>query len=226
MDVLKSNMYQFNQKQTANGLDLLSTINDKAVAACFFDPQYRGLLDKLKYGNEGSKESARCNLTQMDDATIIKFIKAMDRVLQDSGHLFLWVDKFHLCEGDVKRWIKGTNLVQVDLLTWDKQKFGLGCRLRSTTEFLIVLQKLPKRAKGVWTDHSIPDDWPEKVNNKIHPHEKPLDLQARLICAVTNDNDVVVDAAAGSYSVLEACKLTNRNFYGCDIQFGDDCKKF
>ena len=26
-------------------------------------------------------------------------------------------------------------------------------------------------------------------------------------------------------SVMEACRQTNRNFYGCDIQFGDDCKK-
>lgn len=222
MDILKSDMYKFNKQQIANGLDLLSTICDKSVAVCFFDPQYRGLLDKLKYGNEGSKENARCNLTQMNEETIIKFIKEMDRVLKDSGHLFLWVDKYHLNEGDVKRWIDGTNFELVDMITWYKNTFGLGSRSRSTSEFLIVLQKRPKRAKDIWTDHSIPDVWCEKIVEKTHPHEKPLELQKRLICATTTDDDVVVDAAAGSYSVLEACKLSNRKFLGCDIQFGEE----
>lgn len=55
----------------------------------FFDPQYRGVLDKLKYGNEGqARGKARCELTQMDEDTIVNFIKEIDRVLKDSGHLF------------------------------------------------------------------------------------------------------------------------------------------
>ena len=35
----------------------------------------------------------------MPEATIAEFVRDVDRVLAPSGHLFLWVDKFHLCEG-------------------------------------------------------------------------------------------------------------------------------
>lgn len=66
-------------------------MKDNSIATAFFDPQYRGVLDKLKYGNEGKgRGKARSELKQMDEETIINFIEEIDRVLKDSGHLFLW----------------------------------------------------------------------------------------------------------------------------------------
>ena len=45
----------------------------------------------------------------------------------------------------------------VSLITWNNPRFGTGYRTRRTSEYLIVLQKAPKRAKGTWTHHDIPD---------------------------------------------------------------------
>ena len=214
-------MYEINKKNKIDGLILLSEIKDKTISTTFFDPQYRGVLDKLKYGNEGKKRGkARCELTQMSEDTIINFIKEIDRVLKDSGHLFLWVDKFHLCQG-VLDWLKDTNLNLVDMIVWDKGKIGMGYRTRRKSEYLIVLQKSPVRAKDCWTDHAIPDVWQEKTP-KIHPHSKPIELQKRLIAATTKDGELVLDPAAGGYSVFEACKAVNRDFIGGDIEFGED----
>jgi site-specific DNA-methyltransferase (adenine-specific) len=42
-------------------------------------------------------------------------------------------------------------------------------------------------------------------------------LQERLIQAVTNPGDIVVDPAAGGYSVLKAARNTERRFLGCDL---------
>ena len=68
--------YNLNTKILANGLDILAAIKDDCIATAFFDPQYRGILDKLKYGNEGvSRGQARSSLPQMDEAIIINFIK-------------------------------------------------------------------------------------------------------------------------------------------------------
>jgi len=39
-----------------------------------------------------------------------------------------------------------------------------------------------------------------------------------LIAAVTNEGDVVLDPAAGSFSVMESAIETNRLFLGCDLQ--------
>lgn len=221
MPLFKSSIYSINKKNKANGLDLLADINDKAVATAFFDPQYRGVLDKLKYGNEGqARGKARCTLTQMDKDTIVNFIKEIDRVLKDSGHLFLWVDKFHLCQG-VLDWFIDTNLNLVDMVVWDKGKIGMGYRTRRKSEYLVVLQKSPVRAKGCWNDHGIPDVWAEKTP-KIHPHSKPVELQKRLIAATTQDGDYVLDPASGGYSVYEACKILGRDFIGCDIEYGED----
>ena len=51
------------------------------------------------------------------------------------------MDKFHLCEG-IKNWIAGTNLHIVDLITWNKETFGMGYRTRRTAEYLLILQKI------------------------------------------------------------------------------------
>lgn len=221
MAIFKTNKYQLNTKHLADGLELMSDIKDESIKTAFFDPQYRGVLDKLKYGNEGqARGKARCSLPQMEENTIIAFIKEIDRVLEKSGHLFLWVDKFHLCEG-VLPWFVDTDLNLVDMIVWDKEKIGMGYRSRRKSEYLVVFQKSPIRAKGVWTDHAIPDVWQEKTA-KVHPHSKPVELQRRLIEATTEKGDVVLDPASGGFSVMEACMLAGRDFVGGDIEYGED----
>jgi site-specific DNA-methyltransferase (adenine-specific) len=153
----------------------------------------------------------------MSEELIQEFIEEISRVLQPSGHLFLWIDKFHLCEG-TSQWFKNTELSIVDLITWDKGKIGMGYRTRRKSEYLLVLQKLPLRAKGVWSKHDIPDVWTEKIVGKRHPHQKPLILQTNLIESVSSENDYIIDPCAGSYSVLEACKELKRNFIGSDLK--------
>lgn len=222
MDLLKSfEKIKLNQKQQIDGLVLLENINDNTIKTAFFDPQYRGVLDKLSYGNEGvQRGKARSELPQMDEETIMKFIREIDRVLVPSGHLFLWVDKFHLCQS-ITPWLENTSLQIVDMIVWDKAKIGMGYRSRRRSEYLMVLQKLPIKAKAVWTDHAIPDVWVEKTP-KVHAHSKPIELQRRLIVATSNEEDYILDPASGGYSVLEACKLSNRNFIGGDLVYGED----
>lgn len=100
-----SSEYRFNTRNKADGLKLLKSLKDERVRVVFFDPQYRGVLDKLKYGNEGkSRGLARSALPQMNEITIKSFISEIRRVLKPSGYLFLWVDKFHLIEG-VNTWL-------------------------------------------------------------------------------------------------------------------------
>ncbi len=206
-----------NAPNRMDGLALLAALRDSSIAAAFFDPQYRGVLDKLAYGNEGVlRGHARASLPQMQPDTILAFIQAIGRALRPSGHLFLWVDKFHLCEGTLP-WFSGTELELVDMIVWDKQRIGMGYRTRRRSEYLLVLQKRPKRARGVWMDHAIPDVWQERVGAKTHTHEKPLELQKRLLLAVTQPGDWVLDPASGSYSVLAACSACGRNFIGADI---------
>ena len=207
-----------NTRLKMDGLRFLKLLPDDAMPVAFFDPQYRGILDKMSYGNEGAdRGKARCALQQMPEAVICEFIGELDRVLLPTGHLFLWLDKFHLCEG-FRHWLAGTSLEIVDMITWNKGRMGMGYRTRRTSEHCCVLQKAPRKAKGVWKLHTITDVWLEKIPTKTHPHNKPVELQSQLIAAVSNEGDYVIDPAAGSFSVLEAAVSQNRQFLGCDLE--------
>ena len=208
---------KLNARLKMDGLALLKKLPEAALPVAFLDPQYRGVLDKMAYGNEGkSRGKARCELEQMDAEVIASFIRGIDRVLMPTGHLFLWMDKFELLNG-FHSWLDGTNLDVVDLVNWNKGKMGMGYRSRRVTEYCVVAQKQPRRAKGVWRIHNIRDTWYEKAPPGRHPHRKPIELQGALLAAVTNAGDIVLDPCAGDFTVMEAAKLRQRNFLGCDL---------
>lgn len=208
-----------NTRLQMDGLALLSQLPVGCAHTAFFDPQYRGILNKMAYGNEGkARTKARSELQQMSKTVIQEFIAGIAAALVPSGHLFLWVDKFHLCQG-IKDWVEGIELQIVDLLTWKKGRIGMGYRTRRIGEHVVILQKKPIRAKGVWVSHNIADVWEEPVPmQRVHIHQKPLLLQMALIEATTPTKGVVLDPAAGSFSVMKACQEMDRVFLGCDIR--------
>lgn len=211
-----------NKKQKMDGLKMLDQFPDDSIPLVFFDPQYRSVLDKQKYGNEGERQKGRATMKQMEDDDITCFACKIKQKLMPSGHLALWVDKFLLCNGvpfmePVEKFMDDVEFRLVDMITWDKGRFGMGYRSRRQSEFLLIYQKEPVKAKGVWVKHNIPDVWSEKIPNANAPHVKPHELQKAVIESVTNKWDVVVDPAAGSYSVMYAAIEAERNFVGCDI---------
>lgn len=212
---------QLNTPQVMDGVVMLKKLRDESVPLVFFDPQYRTILDRQQYGNEGERQRRRGELPQMDELCIRRFLTEIERVLIPSGHLMLWVDKFILCSGIRSSLLDGCSLQLVDMITWNKERMGMGYRSRRFAEHLVILQKNPTRAKGVWKVHDIPDVWSEKIIDKNHTHAKPIKLQERLIEAVTNEGDVIVDPASGGYSVMRSAARTGRHFLGCDLNAFD-----
>lgn len=207
-----------NARQRMSAAAMLQQIKNGEAALAIVDPQYRAVLDKLKFGNEGARQGARAKLPQMTDDDIAHIVEQIERVLCPSGHLMLWADKFTIASGHHLRYFaRATTLRLVDLIAWNKLRPGMGRRSRGVTEFVVVLQKEPTRAKGVWTDHALRDCWLESADRAIHPHAKPHVLTERLIRAVTKRGDLVVDPCAGGYGVLEACRASGREFVGCDL---------
>ena len=138
---------QLNVRTKMDGLDFLAKLSPDTIPVAFFDPQYRGVLDKLGYGNEGKQRGkGRFALSQMSETLIVEFVRRIAESLMPSGHLFLWMDKFHLCTG-FSEWLAGTRLDVVDMVTWDKGRIGMGYRTRRTSEHLVVLQKKPNGQK-------------------------------------------------------------------------------
>ena len=133
---------------------LLRSLPDGCTPLVFFDPQYRGVLEKLKYGNEGARQKGRFALPAMTDDYIDQCCREAARLLAPSAYLLRWSDTFHLCEGDHRR--IADVLKCVDLIDWDNLRPGNGYRTRRRGDYLLVLQKPPLRAKATWRDHGIP----------------------------------------------------------------------
>ena len=67
---------KLNCRNKMEGLSFLKLLPDEAVPVVFFDPQYRGLLDKLNYGNEGeTRGKERSELPQMTEVIIRAFLE-------------------------------------------------------------------------------------------------------------------------------------------------------
>ena len=103
-------------------------------------------------------------------------------------------------------------------IAWDNLRMGMGKRTRRRGDYLLILQKPPITAIS-WRDHGIPSRWSEKVDTREHPHVKPMGLIARLIGAVTEPGDLVVDPAGGGFGVMHVARRLERNFTGCDITY-------
>lgn len=219
---MREKIPQRNVRQRMSGYALLCLIEDRAAALVVMDPQYRAVLDELDYGNEGARQKARAKLPQMNDGKIVRFVRQAERILKPSGHLILWVDKYTIGEGRHVRLLEQSpGLKIVDLMCWNTLRFGMGRRTRGSCEYIIIAQKLPVRAKGIWTDRSMRDCWPEQSDRSIHPHAKPTQLTERLIRTMTKRGDLVVDPCAGGYGVLTACIASGRQFLGCDLMTED-----
>jgi site-specific DNA-methyltransferase (adenine-specific) len=213
---------QFNVAQRSDALELLQALPDCSAALVVFDPQHRSVLDHLKFGNEGERQRGRAALPAMTEAYIDDCLREAAQVLIAGGYVFLWADTFRVCEGDHLR--VAAALKCVDLIAWDNLRIGMGKRSRRRGDYALVLQKPPITAK-TWTDHGIPSRWAERVDRARHPHVKPAGLLERLIGAVTQPGDLVVDPAAGSFIVLEICQRLGRRFVGCDLAWDEPAEK-
>jgi site-specific DNA-methyltransferase (adenine-specific) len=207
-----------NARQIASGFTLLRALEDDSAALVFFDPQYRAVLNKLQFGNECERQKRRAELPQMSDVWIATWVEEIERVLRPRGHLAFWVDKYTLASGKHLEYLRHARLLSiVDLICWSTLRFGMGRRTRTSTEYLLIVQRHPTKAEGVWLDKSMRDSWPEMSDRERHAHAKPYQLTERIIRAVTQRGDLVVDPCAGSYVVLDACRSTGREFVGCDL---------
>ena len=72
---------------------------------------------------------------------------------------------------------------------------------------------LGKNPTDVW---EIPNVKANHVEKTAHPCQFPIELVERLVLALTNKNESVLDPFLGSGSTAIACLLNGRKIFGCD----------
>lgn len=203
----------------ADCLEYLPTLETKSVDFVCIDPPYE--LDN--HGGGQNKEMKR----QLNDLHIDFISRGFDieKVFTEIERVSKVMNMVCFCSN--KQVSKIMNYWEqkkysVTLLVWDKPNpipFGNGKHI-SNLEFMIYV-----RGKGVTFNNLGVNEQKKTFNypspsssKRLHPTEKPIELLERLIKLHTNENDIVLDCFAGSFSTADACKRLNRQCIAIELE--------
>ena len=198
-----------------------------SIPVAFLDPQYRGVLDKLAYGNEGA--DARTGAQRISDADGRKRLSPSLCAGIDRALISFWASLSCGWTSSISakdftgmaRLIRALEVVDYGRLG---QRTAWAWAIARGGRASIASSCKSSRAapKAFGQLHNIPDVWRDEECRKSEGASRiasRVALQAELIRAVSNQGDGrVIDPAAGSFSVMEAARARARQFIGCDLE--------
>lgn len=194
--------------QSGDCMELMERLDNNSIDLVLTDIPY----------NHVNRNSNGLRTLDKEDADILtfdleRFAKEVFRV--SKGSIYIFCEHFQLAElGAVFDKLK----CSMRVCTWEKTNpspmNGQHIWLSSTESCLFI-----KKPGAVFNEHCQSAVWRESVERGIknHPTPKPVLLLKRLIEASSNPGDTVFDPCMGSGSTGLACKMTGREFMGCDI---------
>ena len=197
--------------QHSDCISMMQSMDNNSVDLFITDIPYdvvnrsQGNLDKM-----GSLDKGDADILTFDLDT---FLNEAIRITSGSIYIF--------CSSEQAGVIRGS-LANAKLTTrhciWEKPDYppinGQYFWLSSIENCIFA-----RKSKSTFNEFCQSVVWRENIERSLkdHPTPKPVLLMKRLIEASSNAGDTVFDPCMGSGSVGLACKMTDRNFIGCDI---------
>ena len=197
-------------------LEVMKTIKDDSIDCIITDPPY-----KVISGGQTKTANAFYKGKWKNNGKIFKhnevdfnenFIGEMFRIMKEQSHIYFFTNFLNL--NKFLTLFEKSDFYIHNLLVWEKKPVVNRWYLKNA-EYVIFAKKGKAKSinnKGSKTVHKF--DVPK---NKTHPTQKPIDLIEYYIKNSTNENDTILDMFMGSGTTAIACKNTNRNFIGCEI---------
>jgi DNA modification methylase len=197
-------------------LEVMKTIEDNSIDAIITDPPY-----KVISGGQTKTANAFYKGKWKNNGKIFKhnevdfnenFMCEMFRIMKEQSHIYFFTNLLNL--NKFLTLFEKSEFYVHNLLVWEKKPVVNRWYLKNA-EYVIFAKKGKAKSinnKGSKTVHKF--DVPK---NKVHPTQKPTDLIEYYINNSTNENDMVLDMFMGSGTTAVACKNTNRNFIGCEL---------
>lgn len=189
--------------------------------------EYGGILNHRYYTDDRLKNKWLKQDDINDNATLIRKGKFFEnipefsewlpdiyRVLKPQSHCYLMINSRNLKELQIEAEKVGFKFC--NLLVWVKNNQTPHKFFCQRTEFILMLRKGRERYINDMGMSNV-FVYPNILGNKYHPNEKPVELMRDLVINSTNEGDKVLDPFCGSGSTLLACKQTNRDYYGIEI---------
>lgn len=194
-------------------LEIMQDIPSKSIDCILTDSPYG-----FGYQSNMKKNKDMPMFYDRNTAWLNEWLSKAYRVLRDNGHLYMFAPVQKIDE--FKQKIENFFIIK-NLLVWDKGGFGMGDlygQYAPSYEFIIFAVKEQGRKLNGKRERDVLHF--KKSNYKYHMAEKPVDLLEYLICKSTDVGDIVLDPFMGSGSAGVACKNTNRNFIGIELNDG------
>lgn len=211
-----------NRLYNGNCIEIFKEIPDKSIDLIVTDPPYK-LTSRGSSGTMGGYwKGSKAKKGIVFDNNNIEFndyFYELYRVLKDDSILYIMCNNKNLREllnrGDQAGFKFVKNII------WEKGnkicgKYYMGCY-----EYIALFRK--GKDKPI-NNCSTPDilkipikKLKDENNNNLHDTEKPVELMKILIENSSNENDTILDPFMGIGSTGVACKNTNRNFIGIEL---------
>ena len=234
-------MFKKNSITQGDSLELLKKIPDKSIDLVFADPPYNLQLRETLYRPDQTTVDAVTNdwdkfdTYQAYDEFCLIWLKECKRVLKDGGALWV-IGSYH----NILR--LGTSIQNIGFwilndIIWQKTNpmpNFRGTRFSNAHETLIWCSKNKTSKytfnynllKSLNDNLQMRSDWLFPICNgterlkykgkKVHPTQKPESLISRILLAVTNPGDVILDPFFGTGTIGAVSKKYNRKFIGIE----------
>jgi site-specific DNA-methyltransferase (adenine-specific) len=178
----------------------------------------------MKYGTiYGKKYCVKTDYGEWDSKftmnVLDEFIGEYYKKLKQGGTIIIFFDIWKITL--LKELMEKHNFKQIRFIEWIKTNPQ---PLNSKTNYLTNCREIALLGVkgGKPTFHSKYDngiyEFPlQGGKNRFHPTQKSLLLFEALIKKHSNENDIVIDTFLGAGTTAFACKNTNRQFKGCEI---------
>ena len=201
-----------NQIIQGDCLDIMCEMQNNFIDCVITDPPY--FVPAAHYSTRTKFKKNFADLGIMDSFFKI-FFKDLARITKDDGSIYIF------CDGQsypVFYWHLYPFVKSLRPIIWDKKVAYSGFGWRHQHE-IILWAEMPD-AKPINTgDGDVLRTSAVKVDERIHPAQKPVELLKRFIEKSTNVGDLIFDPFAGSGTLIQAAKETNRDFIGCELNF-------
>ena len=190
--------------------EAIKQVSDKSIDLVVTDPPY-GMKFQSNYRKVQHKSIQNDDNLDWLESWVIE----LKRVCKDEAHLYIFCSWHNI---DLFKQIVGAYFNVKNILIWEKNNTGMGDLegdYAPKYEMILFCSNGSKKLNG-GRDANILKA--KRTGNENHPTEKPVNLISYLIEKSSNENDIVLDTFAGSFSTAQACKQNKRNFICFEIE--------
>lgn len=197
-------------------LELLARMEPECIDLLVTDPPYR----TISGGDVGNRPKGMLSgnkrlFKHQNDIEISDWMPLIYKVLKPGTHAYVFTNFKNIQEMMEEANKSGFKLH--NLLVWEKNNCTPSQFYMKNCEYVLFLRK----GKAKWINDiggsKTVHQFNNIIGNKTHPCEKPVDLLKFYVLNSSNEGDLVLDPFMGTGSCGMACKETNRNFIGIEL---------